>query len=181
MYWIQTCTYFLFYLQILYRQWPLGRETEWLCRLAKSYQTTPMFMSSFSIMAIALDRYRCIMQPDKRQLTTNVSVLISLAMVMIAFGMSAPLMFGSNLEDYVDFKGSMDGYLDDILICNDVRTAEIRYGYIFDYCIDKIEIHKPCSIHIWSTMVISVNYLYMFLGYSTTLVAVLSNLLCLCQ
>ena len=113
-------------LQILYRQWPLGRETEWLCRLAKSYQTTPMFMSSFSIMAIALDRYRCIMQPDKRQLTANVSVLISLAMVLVAFSMSAPLMLGSNLEDYVDFKGSTGLYLDDILICNDVRTAEIR-------------------------------------------------------
>ena len=81
-------------------------------------------------MAIALDRYRCIMQPDKRQLTTNVSVLISLAMVLVAFRMSAPLKLVANLEDYVDFKGSMDGYLDDILICNDVRTAEIRYGYI---------------------------------------------------
>ena len=81
-------------------------------------------MSSFSIMAIALDRYRCIMQPDKRQLTAGVSVLISIGMVFVAFGMSVPLMMGSKLEDYVDFnEGS---YLKDILLCNDVRTAEIR-------------------------------------------------------
>ena len=49
---------FLFVLQVLYRKWPFGRETEWLCRIANSAQDTPMFMSSFAITAIAADRFR---------------------------------------------------------------------------------------------------------------------------
>ena len=49
---------FLFPLQVLYRKWPFGRETEWLCRIANSAQDTPMFMSSFAITAIAADRFR---------------------------------------------------------------------------------------------------------------------------
>ena len=49
---------FLFALQVLYRKWPFGRETEWLCRIANSAQDTPMFMSSFAITAIAADRFR---------------------------------------------------------------------------------------------------------------------------
>ena len=48
----------LFALQVLYRKWPFGRETEWLCRIANSAQDTPMFMSSFAITAIAADRFR---------------------------------------------------------------------------------------------------------------------------
>ena len=44
--------------QVLYRKWPFGRETEWLCRVANSAQDTPMFMSSFAITAIAMDRFR---------------------------------------------------------------------------------------------------------------------------
>jgi hypothetical protein len=43
--------------QILYRRWPFGPDTEVLCRLANAGQHTPVFMSSLSIVAIALDRY----------------------------------------------------------------------------------------------------------------------------
>ena len=53
--------------QVLYRQWPFGSDTEWLCKLANSGQAVPVFMSSMSIVAIALDRYRCIIQPDLTQ------------------------------------------------------------------------------------------------------------------
>ena len=44
----------ILHFQVLYRKWPFGKETEWLCRLANSGQATPIFMSSFAIMAIGM-------------------------------------------------------------------------------------------------------------------------------
>ncbi len=34
-----------------------------------AFQAIPVFMSSLSIVAIAVDRYRCIIQPDLRQVS----------------------------------------------------------------------------------------------------------------
>ena len=82
-----------------------------------------MFMSSFAIMAIAFDRYRCIMQPDKNQLTVKISCLVSFAMGVLAIGMSIPLFLGTELEEYVRLSK-----LSDILLCSDVRSGDIRYA-----------------------------------------------------
>ena len=81
-------------------------------------------MSSFAIMAIALDRYRCIMQPDKTQLTAKMSCLISSMMGLLAIGMSVPLFVGTELKPYVDF-GNIQS-LTDILLCSDVRSGDMR-------------------------------------------------------
>ena len=110
------------HLQVLKRKWPFGRETEWLCRLAAAGQATPIFMSSFAIMAIAVDRYRCIMKPELTQLTAKTSCLISIIMGVVAIGMSIPLFIGRELKDFVDI-----GPDSNIMICNDVRSGKIRY------------------------------------------------------
>ena len=109
-------------MQVLKRKWPFGRETEWLCRLAAAGQATPIFMSSFAIMAIAVDRYRCIMKPELTQLTAKTSCLISIIMGVVAIGMSIPLFIGRELKDFVDI-----GPDSNIMICNDVRSGKIRY------------------------------------------------------
>lgn len=82
-----------------------------------------MFMSSFAIMAIAMDRYRCIMQPNRTQLTTKASCLISIVMCIIAIGMSVPLFVGTELTAFVDFRTSK---LNDILLCSDIRSGDMR-------------------------------------------------------
>ena len=82
-----------------------------------------MFMSSFAITAIAVDRFRCIMQPDKTQLNVKTSCLISIVMGFLAIGMSIPLFMGTQLKDFVDFQ---DAALNDILLCSDIRSGDIR-------------------------------------------------------
>ncbi len=75
-------------------------------------------------MGIAADRFRCIMQPDKVQLTTKASCLISLGMVILAIVMSIPLFVGSKLKPYVNFKEAVD--LHDLLVCIDERSGDMR-------------------------------------------------------
>jgi formate-dependent nitrite reductase membrane component NrfD len=83
-----------------------------------------MFMSSLAIMAIAADRYRCIMQPDMKQLTVKMAWIISLLLGVLAIGMSIPLFVGTQLLQYVDFSGSSQ--LTDILLCSDTRSGDTR-------------------------------------------------------
>ena len=42
-------------------KWPFGPETEWACGFVVSAQAVPLFMSSMAIVAIAWDRYRCVL------------------------------------------------------------------------------------------------------------------------
>ena len=80
-------------------------------------------MSSLAIVAIACDRYRCIIQPVKTQLSVRASVAVSLAMVVASVVMSVPLFMGTELKSYVNFnKPSME----DILVCSDKRKGEWR-------------------------------------------------------
>jgi hypothetical protein len=51
--------------------WPLGESTEILCRLVKAGQNFPVIMSSLCIGAIACDRFRFIMEPQKPQMTAK--------------------------------------------------------------------------------------------------------------
>ena len=42
-------------------KWPFGPETKWACGFVVSAQAVPLFMSSMAIVAIAWDRYRCVL------------------------------------------------------------------------------------------------------------------------
>ena len=107
----------------MYRRWPFGPETQWLCRLANAGQAVPIFMSSLAIVAIACDRYRCIIQPEKRQLSVRASVAVSLAMVVAAVAMSVPLFMGTELKAFVSFNKTT---MEDILVCSDKREGKKR-------------------------------------------------------
>ena len=99
-----------------------------------------MFMSSFAIMAIAVDRYRCIMQPDKRQLTVHTSCLVSVALGWLAIGMSIPLFKGTELKDFDLALGPGN----DILLCNDVRSGDMRL--VYDVCRCVVQFVMPLVV-----------------------------------
>ena len=42
-------------------KWPFGPGTQWACGFVVSAQAVPLFMSSMAIVAIAWDRYRCVL------------------------------------------------------------------------------------------------------------------------
>ena len=51
--------------------WPLEEGTKPICQFVKAGQDFPIFMSSFCIGAIACDRFRFIVQAQKKQMTAN--------------------------------------------------------------------------------------------------------------
>ena len=71
--------------------------------------------------------FRCIIQPDKKQLNVKASCLISIVMGFLAIGMSIPLFLGTQLKDYVSFGAHTE--LNDILLCSDIRSGDMRYVY----------------------------------------------------
>ena len=77
-------------------------------------------MSSMAIVAIACDRYRCVMQTDRPQLTSTISVKISIAMACISVTLAAPLFYGAHLSSFsLEFP--------DALVCTDTRSGTRRY------------------------------------------------------
>ena len=52
---------------VLTKYWPFGRETLFLCRVAKAGPCFAVYYSSFAVVAIAVDRHRCIVHSDSKQ------------------------------------------------------------------------------------------------------------------
>ena len=52
---------------VLTKYWPLGRDTIFLCRVAKAGPCFAVYYSSFAVVAIAVDRHRCIVHSDSKQ------------------------------------------------------------------------------------------------------------------
>ena len=57
---------------VLTKYWPFGRETLFLCRVAKAGPCFAVYYSSFAVVAIAVDRHRCIVHSDSKQVGTPV-------------------------------------------------------------------------------------------------------------
>ena len=51
--------------------WPFGYNTRILCQFMKAGENFPVITSSFCIGAIACDRFRFILQPEKSQMTAK--------------------------------------------------------------------------------------------------------------
>lgn len=77
--------------------WPLGGNTEYICKFVKSGQDFPIFMSSFCIGAIACDRFRYIVQPMKPQMTANQGFLFSFLLVIVSSCFVSPIFFKTRM------------------------------------------------------------------------------------
>ena len=58
-------------ISVLSKYWPFGLDSATLCRSVKAAPCFSVYLSSFTIMAIALDRHRSIVNSTKAQLTTK--------------------------------------------------------------------------------------------------------------
>ena len=52
---------------VLTKYWPFGHHTLFLCRVAKAGPCFAVYYSSFAVVAIAVDRHRCIVHSDSKQ------------------------------------------------------------------------------------------------------------------
>ncbi|CAJ0608936.1 unnamed protein product [Cylicocyclus nassatus] len=80
---------------VLYMFWPFGTA---LCKIAGSLQGFNIFLSTFSIAAIALDRYVLIIFPTKRERQQNLSLMFFVFIWVVSLILAVPLLIVSDLN-----------------------------------------------------------------------------------
>ena len=69
-----------------------------MCKVLGSFQATFVFFSTFSILLIAVDRYRFIVHPSKSQISISMAVIMSVTTFILSMLISAPLYLMTELE-----------------------------------------------------------------------------------
>ncbi|RWS11319.1 neuropeptide F receptor-like protein [Dinothrombium tinctorium] len=83
--------------EITLKYWPLGQLT---CKLVAGLEATSIFVSTISITAIALDRYKVIVKPSPEP-CHPLRTLITLSLIWaIAFVLSSPLLIYRTVESH---------------------------------------------------------------------------------
>ncbi|CAK5077951.1 unnamed protein product [Meloidogyne enterolobii] len=80
---------------VLYVFWPFSRP---LCKIAGSLQGFNIFLSTFSITAIALDRYVLVIFPTKRQRQQNLSLIFFSLIWLASILLAAPLFLAADIS-----------------------------------------------------------------------------------
>ncbi|KAI6214921.1 hypothetical protein M3Y94_00324900 [Aphelenchoides besseyi] len=80
---------------VYYVFWPFGTA---LCKIAGSLQGFNIFLSTFSITAIALDRYVLVIFPTKRRRQHNLSLLFFAGIWLISLLLAFPLFLAADIN-----------------------------------------------------------------------------------
>lgn len=88
----------LYLVDITLKYWPLGVDMGWLCKAVGCIQCTAVFLSSSSIVLIALDRYRYILHPQATQMSISQVFLMTTASLLASLTLSSPLVVVTKLE-----------------------------------------------------------------------------------
>ncbi|GMR61662.1 hypothetical protein PMAYCL1PPCAC_31857 [Pristionchus mayeri] len=80
---------------VRYIFWPFGTI---LCKVAGSLQAFNVFLSTFSIAAIALDRYVLVIFPTKRAEQRTLSLIFFVAIWVVSLILALPLLIASDLN-----------------------------------------------------------------------------------
>eukprot|EP00094_Tigriopus_californicus_P006678 TCALIF_06430-PA protein Name:"Similar to NPFR Neuropeptide F receptor (Drosophila melanogaster)" AED:0.14 eAED:0.17 QI:0/0.4/0.33/0.83/1/1/6/0/394 len=83
---------------VLTKYWPFGVQSVYLCRCIKASPCFLVYFMSMIIVVIALDRFRCIVQPSSVQLTTRQAALIIPAIGALALTMSTPVFLHTHIH-----------------------------------------------------------------------------------
>ena len=103
-------------MQLVTLYWPLGRW-EFMCRLTCSLEAVSIFVSTLTIAAIAVDRYKLIVYPTCRTVQ-NVGVLGLLLLIwLLGLTLAAPLfVFRRLIHHQINFPG-LSRFVDSIDYC----------------------------------------------------------------
>merc|ERR1719336_414526 len=107
----------------LTRAWPLPYS--WLsCSLIKTFPCIAAFMSSLTIVCVALDRFRCIVQSEKVQVTPLYAWLLLPFIFTISILLASPIFIHSRIYPLkhlvnasFDLPSDMETDLTRILVC----------------------------------------------------------------
>ena len=79
--------------------WPFGKNTELLCKAMKSSPSIVVYSSSMLIVVIALNCYRQIVTPHKKQLQPNCLKFVTTGIIFIGAFMTIPQINNTRLFD----------------------------------------------------------------------------------
>ena len=85
-------------MDVLAKFWPFGPEMGILCKLIGTIQTSCVFYASFSILLVAVDRFRFIVHPTKAQLSNQMAVLASLIALTLSGLLAIPVFVVTDLK-----------------------------------------------------------------------------------
>ena len=86
----------------LSKYWPLGSDTEMICRLIKSIPSAAVYSSSMVIVTIAINCCRMVLFPSNSQLSPSSLKYITPSIVFTAVFMSSPIFYYSKLYFIVE-------------------------------------------------------------------------------
>ncbi|EEB10238.1 class A rhodopsin-like G-protein coupled receptor GPRnpy1, putative [Pediculus humanus corporis] len=102
-------------MEILTRYWPLGHNG-FICKMIGTFEAISIFVSTFSITAIALDRYQVIVYPMRDSLH-HLGALIALGGIWLLSGvLASPMYFCRKLDILQDVNFTQIG-LDGLAYC----------------------------------------------------------------
>ena len=82
---------------VLTKFWPLGSNTELLCKMTKAFPTTIVYASGMTMMLIAFNCYRWTVLPHRRQIPTSKLKYLTLSFILIAVLLSSPQYYFTKL------------------------------------------------------------------------------------
>ena len=85
-------------IDVLGKYWPWGPEMSILCKMIGTIQASCVFFSSFSILLVALDRYRFILHPSQTQLSNTQAFLASCLAFLLSVTLSTPIFVITKLK-----------------------------------------------------------------------------------
>ncbi|XP_059082512.1 neuropeptide F receptor-like [Tigriopus californicus] len=83
---------------VLTKYWPFGSNTLFLCRAVKAFPCSAVYLSSITIVIIALDRYRFIVHSSAAQLSLNQSLIMLPFIALISMLMGLPVFVHTHLH-----------------------------------------------------------------------------------
>jgi len=95
-----SCTMPLTAIDALTKYWPFGKDTVNLCRIVKTSSAVAVYLSSMTLIAIAGDRYHCIVQSSRSQLSITEAGLLAPVLLVISMLMASPIFFHTKLDDF---------------------------------------------------------------------------------
>lgn len=93
------CIPFTFLANLVFNYWPFG---EVLCPIVTYLQVVTVFLSSFTLVAISLDRYIAIIYPLRRKMTKKQAFIVIASIWVVSFLIPVPTAVTSRSHKYVN-------------------------------------------------------------------------------
>lgn len=102
----------------VYKVWVFGAA---ICHLLPLVQAVSIFVSTFSLSAIAIDRFNLVTRPHAQKLTPRAALNVAVILWVLSVVVSLPYAYYMRLETYTDYCGQF---------CNEHwPNSKIRRGY----------------------------------------------------